>query len=66
MASVIAGTFGSSVYAGLKNEWNVMSRDPTPLSLKRVGHGFKAFGEGFANDFVGKDHPKPKTKKRKG
>ena len=45
----VATTLGPAVFSGLSHEWDVMKQDPTPLSLKRVGHGFKAFG--FYNIF---------------
>ena len=38
----VATTLGPAVFSGLSHEWDVMKQDPTPLSLKRVGHGFKA------------------------
>ena len=50
---------GPSVYHGFKHEWDVMKKDKTPISFKRVGHGFKALGEGFADSLYGSDDRAP-------
>ena len=50
---------GPSVYHGFKHEWDVMKKDKTPISFKRVGHGFKAFGEGFADSLFGSNDMAP-------
>ena len=50
---------GPSVYHGFKHEWDVMKKDKTPISFKRVGHGFKAFGEGFADSLFGSNDRAP-------
>ena len=44
-----------AVYDGLSHEWDVMKQDRTPRSFKRVGHGFKAFGEGFVSSLLGRE-----------
>ena len=46
---------GPAVYDGLSHEWDVMKQDRTSMSFKRVGHGFKAFGEGFASSLLGRE-----------
>ena len=46
---------GPAVFDGLVHEYHEMKRDHTPLSFKRVGHGFKAFGEGFADSIMGRE-----------
>ena len=57
MASLLAGALklAPAVVDGLTHEYHEMRRDRTPMSLKRVGHGFKAFGVGFANSIMGRE-----------
>ena len=58
----VATTLGPAVFSGLSHEWDVMKQDPTPLSLKRAGHGFKAFGEGFAGSLLGTEKRGPNSR----
>ena len=57
MASLLAGALklGPAVIDGLTHEQHEMKRDSTPFSFKRIGHGFKAFGEGFADSIMGRE-----------
>ena len=54
-------TFGPSVYHGLTHEWDVMKKDPEKNPLKRIGHGFKAFGKGFMDSMSGKSDDRAPT-----
>ena len=57
MASLLAGALklAPAVIDGLTHEYHEMRRDRTPMSLKRVGHGFKYFGEGFVDSLIGRE-----------
>ena len=48
-------------HLAVAGEWDVMKKDPEKNPLKRIGHGFKAFGKGFMDSMSGKSDDRAPT-----